>query len=182
MNSEKELRERCQVDNAARVAPVIKITPRANVWQIAQPTKLIRVTSLPLNVERAQIPYWQERGWSRRGNEFFGPYRVHNLSFAGKATESPSGDVEMFIRDGNALANIMAKHHKWSCFFMRPEGWLFVHAFDHIRDVSAGLIEVEAILAEAYETNKNQKHTAQTYHYDRSPKFSFASFIWRILG
>ena len=88
----------------------------------------------------------------------------------------------MFIHDGDTLENIMAGHHKWACFFFHSDRWLFVHAFDHIRGISAGLIHVEAILAEAYETNKNQKHTAQTYHHDRQPQFSFANFIWRILG
>ena len=177
---EKEMGERGPVSNVARVTPVIRITPRAPVAQVPQPTKLVRVTSSPIKVERAQIPYLRERGWCRRSNsnEYFGRYKVHNVSFAGKAKESPCGDVEMFIRDDDALESAMAGHHKWACFFVRPDGWLFVHASGHhIRDVSAGLIEVEAILAEAYEGRQKQEHKAHTHYHERPRKFSVASFI-----
>jgi hypothetical protein len=181
-NSANNLQERYQVFPAARVATANTITPRPTAGPVQQWAKLVRVTSARINVQRGQVPYWGERGWQKWGNQYIGKYQVRELKLNGRATTCPSGDVEMFIENSVSLKNIMVADEKWSCFVLRPNGWLAVHTNNCISDVSAGLLEVEAILAEVYSAKQKQARVESSYNNEQNQILLFFNyFLERIL-
>ena len=50
--------------------------------------------SKPVPVERRQIPYWQERGWTRQGNQYAGSYQTPYGAF--------QGWIEQWVRHAGA--------------------------------------------------------------------------------
>jgi len=100
-------------------------------------------------VERTELPYWQQRGWKKTNGRYSGYFRTKYGSFLGKATMSPSGRMEMFIKEP---PDCLSKHSHWPCFMLRESGWYFIHnnRAGHF-DLSSGLLDVENILTEAYQ-------------------------------
>jgi hypothetical protein len=100
-------------------------------------------------VERTELPYWQQRGWKKTHGRYSGYFRTKYGSFLGKATMSPSGRIEMFIKDP---PECLSNHSHWPCFMLRERGWYFIHnnRAGHF-DLSSGLLDVENILTEAYQ-------------------------------
>jgi len=100
-------------------------------------------------VERAELPYWQQRGWKKTHGRYYGYFRTKYGSFSGKATVSASGRMEMFIKDP---PECLSKHSHWPCFMLRERGWYFIHNNRAgYFDLSSGLLDVENILTEAYQ-------------------------------
>lgn len=115
---------------------------------ISQPKKTT-VTSGALLVKRAECPYWKQRGWKKKFGRYSGYFRTKYGSFRGIADMSPSGRVEMFIKDP---PECLRNHSHWPCFMLQKNGWYFIHnnrAGDF--DLSSGLLDVENILTEAHQ-------------------------------
>jgi len=114
----------------------------------ASPTSLPPARSRIL-VQRVPRPYWEERGWRRAGRRYDGSYQTAFGSWRGYVTESPSGRVEVFILNP---PHVLQNHPHWPCFNKRADGWYFIHPVTPIADVSAGIINVEKTINEAYAT------------------------------
>jgi hypothetical protein len=110
--------------------------------------RLVRGHGPAITVERREIPYWQERGWTRRGREYEGAYRTRFASFRGRIEEHRSGSIEFFLF--NPSAEIKASSH-WCCFASRGSGQYVVHMGRRPKDVSSGIITIERRITEAYQ-------------------------------
>lgn len=100
-------------------------------------------------VARAELPYWQQRGWKKTHGQYSGYFRTKYGSFLGKAIVSPSGRIEMFIKEP---PECLSNHSHWPCFMLRENGWYFIHNNRAgFFDLSSGLLDVENILTEAYQ-------------------------------
>jgi len=98
-------------------------------------------------VQRREIPYWQERGWTRHGNEYAGSYQTPHAAFYGRIEESRSGHITFYLH--NPSREIQASSH-WACFVPRGGGWFMVHMARRPKDVSSGIITIERVITEAY--------------------------------
>jgi hypothetical protein len=75
-------------------------------------------------------------------------YQTRFGNWSGYVMLSPGGRVEVFIHNPPA---VLERHPHWPCFNKRSDGWYFIHPIRPIADVSAGIINVEKIITEAYE-------------------------------
>ena len=100
-----------------------------------------------VSVRRANIAYWEERGWKKQGDHFSGPIKTPQGSWQGRATASPSARIEMYIKDPPSALN---RHAHWPCFRPQGGGWYFVHPVTSVPDVSAGILSLEKTINEAY--------------------------------
>ncbi len=100
-------------------------------------------------VQRARLPYWQERGWEERRSEYLGKYQTRHGSWRGRITVSPAARIEVFIENP---PTILTKHPHWKCFQWRGNNWYFVHAPTPIPDVSAAILGIEKTINEAYDS------------------------------
>lgn len=99
-------------------------------------------------VNRVPRPYWEERGWRREGGVYQGLYQTRYGNWHGHITVSPSSRVEVFIHSPPV---VLQHHPHWQCFNKRNDGWYFVHPATPVADVSAGIINLEKTINEAYE-------------------------------
>ncbi len=118
-----------------------RVRSRPRVKEITLDGKRVKV------VERKEIPYWQERGWKPSDDLFEGYFRTRYGSWRGKAEVSPAGNVKMYICEPPKQ---LKEHDHWVCFNKRPKGWYFIHTVGRLKDVSAGIMQVEQILNEAF--------------------------------
>lgn len=98
-------------------------------------------------VQRAQTPYWKERGWQQQGSDFTGRFQTQFGSWPGYIKISPSGRIEVFIANPPSK---LESHPHWPCFRARENGWYFIHATTPVRDASAGILSTEKTLTEAF--------------------------------
>lgn len=100
-------------------------------------------------VKRSEKPYWEQRGWKKSFGEYHGFYRTTYGSYRGKATISPSGQIELFIYNP---PKCLEGHSHWQCFMKRKDGSFFIHNNKSGEfDLSSGIMDVERIIKEAYE-------------------------------
>jgi hypothetical protein len=99
-------------------------------------------------VKRTPRPYWEEHGWKRERQTYQGMFQTRFGSWSGYVTKSPGGRVEVFIHNP---PTVLERHPHWPCFNKRKDGWYFVHPIRPIADVSAGIINMEKTITEAYE-------------------------------
>jgi len=116
---------------------VIGTRPRA--FPLARPVPARRV------VQRTEVPYWQQQGWTGNGDEHVGYFRTPTGSWHGRATVSPSGEVRIYIKEP---PESLRAHPHWPCFRWRLKGWYEVHHFG-AADLSSAILAVEQILREA---------------------------------
>jgi hypothetical protein len=100
-------------------------------------------------VERRQIPYWQERGWARAGRTFTGNYQTAYGAFYGQITEHPGGHIDFWLY---MPPDEIRRHSHWVCFQDRGDGWYIVHMARMPKDVGSGIITIERLITEAYES------------------------------
>ncbi len=98
-------------------------------------------------VQRRQIPYWQERGWTQNANRYEGSYRTPFGSFYGTIEQERSGHIHFFLYNPSPE---IRQHSHWTCFQDRGDGWYLVHMAREPRDVSSGIITIERLIMEAY--------------------------------
>src|ERR1035438_9811768 len=48
-------------------------------------------------VQRRQIPYWQERGWTHQGQNYIGSYQSPYVAFSGQITEHRGGHIDFWL-------------------------------------------------------------------------------------
>jgi len=111
-------------------------------------SRVIRGHGPSVQVERRQIPYWQERGWTKSGDRYTGSYRTVHGSFFGCAEEISRGFFRFYVYQP---PKEMENHSHWTCFQNRDGGWYEVHMARMPRDVSSGIMSIERILHEALE-------------------------------
>ena len=99
-------------------------------------------------VKRRQIPYWQERGWTRTGNRYTGTYQTPYAAFQGWIEQQRSGDIDLYLY---MPSEEIQGHSHWTCFQHRGNDWYLIHMGRHPRDVSSGIMTIERLITEAYE-------------------------------
>jgi hypothetical protein len=99
-------------------------------------------------VQRRQIPYWQERGWSRKDNVYEGAYQTPYAAFQGWIEQERSGRINFYLYNPS---NQIRSHSHWTCFQHRGNDWHLVHMGKEAKDVSSGIIAIEHLIKEAYE-------------------------------
>jgi hypothetical protein len=100
-------------------------------------------------VQRQQIPYWQERGWKQTGNTYNGSYQTRYGAFWGEVRQHSGTDLEFFLYQPSEA---IRGHSHWACFIDRGNDWYLVHMGRRPRDVSSGIMTIERLITEAYES------------------------------
>ena len=104
--------------------------------------------SKPVPVERRQIPYWQERGWTRQGNQYSGSYQTPYGAFQGWIEQERSGHINFCLY---SPSDAIRGHSHWTCFQHRGNDWYLIHMAREPKDVSSGIITIERLITEAYQ-------------------------------
>jgi len=111
-------------------------------------SQVVRGHGPALTVRRREIPYWQERGWTRNGGTYTGSYQTPYAAFHGRIEQGWSGRLDFFLyRPSGQIKNCI----HWSCFAPRGDDWYLVHMARRPGDVSSGIITIERLIAEAYQ-------------------------------
>ncbi len=108
-------------------------------------SRVARPVQEAVAVQRRAIPYWQERGWTQQGNVFTGNYQTPFGVFQGSARET-SGRIEFALKDPPPE---LEHHTHWTCFRRLQNGWWTVHMAVRPKELSAGILAIEGLLAEA---------------------------------
>ena len=100
-------------------------------------------------VQRREIPYWQERGWTRQGNTYSGSYHMPYGAFQGRIEQERSGHINFFLYNPS---DEIRSHRHWTCFQRRGgNDWYLIHMGKEAKDVSSGIITIERLITEAYQ-------------------------------
>ena len=118
----------------------------ASLLEMFQRVKRGHAPAIP--VERRQIPYWQERGWSQQENAYSGSYQTPYAAFQGWIEQEQSGHINFYLY--NPSQQIRGCGH-WSCFQHRGNDWYLVHMARQPKDVGSGILTIERLITEAYE-------------------------------
>jgi len=100
-------------------------------------------------VQRREIPYWQQRGWTRQGDTYNGSYQTPYGAFWGQTTAHRGGHIDFLLYRPSPE---IQRHSHWTCFQHRGNDWYLVHMARQPRDVSSGIITIERLITEAYES------------------------------
>lgn len=111
-------------------------------------SRAVRTVGSVMPVHRREMPYWQERGWSRSGNTFSGSYQTQYVAFWGEIAQHSATDIEFFLYQPSE--QIRSCSH-WPCFQHRGNDWYLVHMGRRPKDVSSGILTIERLITEAYE-------------------------------
>ena len=111
-------------------------------------SRVVRGHGPTVPVQRRQIPYWQERGWTRQGNIYTGSYQTPYAAFWGQIEEHRGGHIDFLLyRPSEQIRG----HSHWTCFQHRGNDWYLVHMGRQPKDVGSGILTLERLLTEAYE-------------------------------
>jgi len=111
-------------------------------------SRVIRGQCPQVVVLRRQIPYWQERGWTRQGNVYTGNYQTPYGAFIGWIEQEQSGHISFYFYGPSTE---IRNHSHWTCFQHRGNDWYLVHMVKEPHDVSSGIIAIERLVTEAFE-------------------------------
>lgn len=111
-------------------------------------SRVVRGQAPTTVIQRRQIPYWQEHGWTRRGNTYNGSYQSPYAAFWGEITEHRGGHIDFLLYNPSVE---IRRHSHWVCFQHRGVDWYLVHMAKQPRDVSSGIITIERLITESYE-------------------------------
>jgi hypothetical protein len=111
-------------------------------------SRMVRGQSPAIRVERREIPYWQERGWTRTGNRYTGSYQTPYAAFQGWIEQEHSGQINFYLYNPS---DAIRYHSHWTCFQHRGNDWYLVHMAREPKDASSGIITIERLITEAYE-------------------------------
>ena len=87
-------------------------------------SRIVRGHGPAIPVQRRQIPYWQERGWTRNGNRYTGAYQTQYGAFWGEITEHGGNDIDFFLYQPS---DEIRRHSHWACFQDRGSDWYLIH-------------------------------------------------------
>jgi hypothetical protein len=111
-------------------------------------SQMVRGQAPLTQVQRRQIPYWQERGWTPEGTAYAGNYQTPYAAFQGWIEQESSGRSHFYIYSPSAE---IRRHSHWTCFQHHGNDWYLVHMSREPRDVSSGIMTIEKLIREAYE-------------------------------
>ena len=111
-------------------------------------SQVVRGHAPTILVERREIPYWQERGWTRKGRTYTGSYQTPYAAFQGRIEEGWSGHINCFLYRPSRQ---IERCSHWPCFARREGGWYLVHMARRPKDVSSAIITIERVIGEAYQ-------------------------------
>lgn len=111
-------------------------------------SRMVRGQTPSIPVQRRQIPYWQEHGWTLAGNAYTGSYQTPYGSFQGWIEQERSGHISFFLY---YPSNEIRRHSHWTCFQHRGSDWYLIHMGRQPKDVSSGIITIERLITEAYQ-------------------------------
>ena len=111
-------------------------------------SRVMRGQAPAIAVQRRQIPYWQERGWTPEGNAYTGNYQTPYAAFQGWIEQESSGRSHFYIYHPS---DEIRRHSHWTCFQHRGNDWYLVHMSREPRDISSGIMTIEKLIREAYE-------------------------------
>ena len=117
--------------------------PLRSLWQT------VRGRAPAIAVQRREIPYWQERGWTFHDNIYRGAYQTRFAAFQGYIEVGWSGRMSFFLYQPSPE---IRGHSHWVCFQDRGDGWYLVHMARQPKDASSGIMTVERLITEAYES------------------------------
>ena len=101
-----------------------------------------------VTVERRQVPYWQERGWTRQGDTYNGYYQTPYAAFYGQAAEYRGGYFEFWLY---RPSDEIRRCGHWACFQHRGNDWYLVHMSRQPKDIGSGILAIERLITEAYQ-------------------------------
>jgi hypothetical protein len=110
--------------------------------------RVVRGQGPAIPVQRRQIPYWQERGWTLKGCTYTGSYRTPYGAFYGQIIEHRGGHIDFLLYNPS---DEIRRHSHWVCFQHRGNDWYMVHMAKLPRDVGSGILTIERLITEAYE-------------------------------
>ena len=110
-------------------------------------SRVVRGHGPAISVERREIPYWRERGWTYDGRNYAGSYQTPYAAFQGYIEERWSGS-KFFLYNPSAQ---IRRHNHWVCFTNRGNDWYSIHMARRPKDVSSGILTIERLITEAYE-------------------------------
>jgi hypothetical protein len=111
-------------------------------------SRVVRGQGPAIPVQRRQIPYWQERGWTRQGNVYSGSYQTPYGAFVGYIEEHRGGHIDLYLYNPS---DEIRSHSHWTCFQHRGNDWYLVHMAKQPQDVSSGILTIERLISESYE-------------------------------
>ena len=112
-------------------------------------SRVVRGRGPAIKVQRRQVPYWQERGWTRNGNTYTGTYQTRYGALWGEIAEHSASDIEFFLY---MPSDEIRRHSHWVCFQHRGNDWYLVHMGRCPKDVSSGILTIERLITEAHES------------------------------
>jgi len=112
-------------------------------------SRAVRGQAPAISVQRQELPYWQEHGWTREGNIYNGNYQTPYAAFLGQIIEHRGGHIDFFMYNPPEQ---IRRHSHWTCFQHRGNDWYRVHMGRRPKDVSSGIITIERLITEAYES------------------------------
>jgi len=117
----------------------------ASLLQLFETVRRGHAPAIP--VERRQIPYWRERGWTFENNAYSGSYQTHYVAFQGWIEQERSGHINFYLYQPS---DEIRRHSHWTCFQHRGNDWYLIHMGRQPKDVSSGIITIERLITEAY--------------------------------
>ena len=112
-------------------------------------SRAVRGRGPSVTVQRRQVPYWQERGWTRKGNTYAGSYQTKYGAFWGEIAEHSASDIEFLLY---MPSDEIRRHSHWACFQHRGNDWYLLHMARRPKDVSSGILAIERLVTEAFES------------------------------
>lgn len=104
----------------------------------------------PVAVQRRAIPYWQQQGWRTDGKHYEGSYQTPFGAFLGRIQQRSSMEIDFFLYQPSQPIRDCGH---WACFQHQGNDWYAVHMAKRPGDVSSGIIAIERLIVEAYESN-----------------------------
>jgi hypothetical protein len=104
-----------------------------------------------IEVKPAQLPYWQEKGWTRSRDTFTTVYVGYFHSPRHKVRGEIDENVfSCKISVHNPPEHVLRHHPTWGCFHRRANGWWEIHHHG-CPNASSAIVQVERTLNEAEE-------------------------------
>jgi len=112
-------------------------------------SRLARGRGPAIVVKRREIPYWQERRWTRDGDTYTGSYQTPYAAFSGHIIEHRGGHIDFLLY---SPSDEIRRHSHWTCFQHRGNDWYLVHMGRQPKDASSGILTIERLITEAFES------------------------------
>ena len=99
-------------------------------------------------VQRQQIPYWQERGWTRKGRSYRGNYITPYGAYSGWISQPGFSEIKFHIQHPPDC--VFNSSHA-GCFQSSGSGdWFSIHMSRRPQDVSSGILAIEHLISDCF--------------------------------